>query len=115
MVSAFLADIADGGDFLGLGPMHVNIRRKPYGSTPLKIASVRGDRVLVEALLASGADIDAKNEDEMTALHYAVDQSHYDVVSLLVRSGANLSAVDMYGKVPFDYAETNEMKALLSP
>jgi ankyrin repeat protein len=113
LVAAFLREISDWSDFMDLSPVHVNSRREPYGNTPLKIASVQGDTTLVEALLAAGADVNARNEDDMTALHYAVSQGHPDVVRVLMLAGADPNRLDRYERSPLDYADTAEMRALL--
>jgi ankyrin repeat protein len=113
LVEAFLREISDWPDFMDLSPLHVNSRREPYGNTPLKIASVQGDTPLVEALLAAGADVNARNEDDMTALHYAVSQGHADVVRVLMLAGADPNRLDRYERSPLDYADTAEMRELL--
>ena len=113
LVATYLDELREQADFFNLGSLQVNSRREPYGNTPLKIATVRGDLRLVQALLAVGASINAQNEDEMTALHHAAGQRHYDVAAFLLRSGADPNIRDRYGHIPFDYAETDEMRELL--
>jgi ankyrin repeat protein len=58
-------------------------------------------RVLVEA----GADVNAVNEADYTALHAAVFRGWNEVVEYLVAHGANLDARDYRGRTPFRLAE----------
>ncbi|KAI0094940.1 ankyrin repeat-containing domain protein [Irpex rosettiformis] len=57
--------------------------RDENGYTPLHLASDRGCRAMVEALLSAGADSSIKDEDEFTALELARVAEHGDVVALL--------------------------------
>ncbi|PNG93964.1 Ankyrin repeat domain-containing protein 39, partial [Tetrabaena socialis] len=64
------------------------------GDTALHIASQNGLKMVVEALLAAGADKEAKEEDGATALHIASQRGHGAVVVALLAAGANLGAED---------------------
>ncbi len=63
-------------------------------------AAGNGDSELVEALLESGADINATNEQKQTALHNAANKGHTNIVKILLDSGANANATDMFGHTP---------------
>lgn len=56
--------------------------------TPLKLASIRGFRGMVEMLLAMGATQDMPNTDGMTPLECALYSGHLDVAELLILAGA---------------------------
>src|SRR5207249_2664586 len=53
---------------------------------------------LVELLLNSGAKIDSKDCDGLTALHYAVRESDYDLVRLFLNHGAHIDQMLVFGK-----------------
>ena len=45
-------------------------------------------------LIQNGADVNAVDKDKWTALHYAAQNGHVDVVKVLLQNGANVNAVD---------------------
>jgi ankyrin repeat protein len=60
-------------------------------------AAGRGDLAAVEALLAKGADVNAKDAFGMTALEAASETGHLDVVQALIDRGADVNAKDNGG------------------
>lgn len=86
--------------------------RNDRGYTPLHDAAMRGDVARVQALLASGADINIairskevfSSEWGATPLHLAARNDQREVVELLVRAGANVKAVDDRGATALHYA-----------
>ena len=70
-------------------------------------AAEMGDGALIRDLLQEGADVDARQIDGMTALHWAVFHDDVDVAGLLVRSGADVNAETRYGIPPLAVASTN--------
>ncbi|HZO99319.1 MAG TPA: ankyrin repeat domain-containing protein, partial [Terriglobia bacterium] len=60
------------------------------GSTPLMIAAMHGIPVIVQALLAQGADVNAKDKEGATALAIATERKKTEVVKLLQQAGARL-------------------------
>ena len=58
----------------------------------------------VKTALEAGADVNAKNEYGMTALHAATIIGAASIVDFLVKSGANLDAKDQYGQTPLSIA-----------
>jgi ankyrin repeat protein len=91
------------------------------GTTPLMVASGlgrctfnpninRGGRspsaeAAVTVLLDSGADINAVNEGDFTALHGAAYRGLNEVIKILVDRGANINARDYRGRTAFRIAE----------
>ena len=65
--------------------------------SPVADAAMRGDVQAVEALLAEGADVNAAQGDGMTALHWAAEHGDAELARMLLRAGANLSAVTRIG------------------
>ena len=54
-------------------------------------------------IIDNGANIDAKDSDDRTPLHYAAMYKE-EMVSKLISSGANIYATDGNDKTPLDYA-----------
>ncbi|XP_071583460.1 GA-binding protein subunit beta-2 isoform X5 [Heliangelus exortis] len=52
----------------------------------------------------SGADVNAKDMLKMTALHWATERNHRDVVELLLKHGADVHASSKFDKSAFDIA-----------
>jgi hypothetical protein len=59
----------------------------------------------VKVLLEAGAEINAVNEADFTALHGAAFRGLNEVVQFLVDHGANINARDYRGRTPFRLAE----------
>jgi hypothetical protein len=71
------------------------------GLTPLHRAANRGDFAAVEALLAKGADVNARGLAKQTPLHLAVTK---EIVQLLISKGAQIEARDRRGRTPLFWA-----------
>jgi ankyrin repeat protein len=56
----------------------------------LSVASIKGYTDIVEALLAAGADINAKGDDGKTALQHAAKHKHREIVALLLAEAKEL-------------------------
>jgi ankyrin repeat protein len=59
-----------------------------------------GDVALVEKLIGSGADVNARDGNQETPLHFAVRDYRPDVVKLLIANGADVEARDVHGNTP---------------
>ncbi len=70
----------------------------PPAAEELFDAARRGDRARVAQLLDGGVDVNAKARYDATALMFASDRGHLDVVQLLVERGANVNAADTFYK-----------------
>ena len=76
------------------------------GAQPLTLAVLKGNAEIVKLLLDNGADIEikAKNKDKATPLHWAAFFQQEDMVSLLIKFGANVNSLDANGLTPLDSA-----------
>ena len=75
--------------------------------TPRRPRGVRSPSAedAVKVLLEAGADINAVNEADFTALHGAAFRGLNEVVQYLVEHGANINARDFRGRTPYRLAE----------
>ena len=66
--------------------------------------TVNGDVAKVVASLEGGAAVDGVDEEGCTALHFAADRGHVDIIEVLVGRGASVDARDLDGQTPLHYA-----------
>ena len=66
------------------------------------------DTAAVSRCLSEGAEVGARDEEEATPLHFAASRSEIPaVVEVLLDTGADATARDKQGRMPWDYAKTN--------
>jgi prepilin-type N-terminal cleavage/methylation domain-containing protein len=82
--------------------------------TPLHFAAENGHKKVVELLIAKGADVNVKVEDEIeTPLHSAASRGHKEIVELLIAEGADVNAKDCADGTPLDAAQKKGIADLL--
>lgn len=98
----------------------VNAVEPKTGYTPLIVAAEKGHLEIVELLLASEADVAARDGRGFTALHYASMKGtywggdHWDpvacpaIIARLIEGGADVNAADQRGITPLHLAVFNE-------
>ena len=68
-------------------------------------AARKGDVAKLKELLDKGVDVNTKTQYGATALAYACDKGHTEVVKLLLERGANVNVRDtFYGEMPLGWA-----------
>ena len=74
--------------------------------TPLHVAARHGRTETVNALVAAGADVNAKAGDNQTPLHRAVNggRGRTATVKALIAAGADVNVKDDYGRTPLRVA-----------
>src|SRR5262245_35018644 len=83
----------------------------PSKADQLQEAARKGDAVAVEKLLDEGVDVNTKFRYGATALFYACDHGHVDVVKVLLDKGADLTVKDsFYGFTPLMLAVSPAQK-----
>src|SRR5262245_5883198 len=73
-------------------------------NAPLADAARRQDKQAVLSLLAKKADVNARQPDGATALHWAVYANDAETTALLIRAGANVNVTNDHGVSPFAIA-----------
>jgi Ankyrin repeats (3 copies) len=64
-----------------------------------------GDAKAIEAMMADGADVNARNESGQTPIIHAIIAGQYHLLSVLLKAGANPSQRDNTGLNAIDWAE----------
>lgn len=65
----------------------------------------KGNATIVQAFLAKGADVNAVDKNDGTALHWAVGGGKAEILRLLIGHGADILATDSYGQTALDLAK----------
>ncbi len=76
-------------------------------TTPLMTASHRGNGDAVRLLIASGANVSARNADGNNALWLACVGQHPDVIDMLVEAGIDIDNRNDAGATPLMYAASS--------
>ena len=71
------------------------------------------DGTAVRALIEAGSDVNARQADGATALHWAVHWDDAGMARLLVRGGADVDAAGAYGVTPLSLAAANASAVLV--
>ena len=83
---------------------NINTTKPSNDKTPLHLAAKYGHLDVVKVLIASHADITAKDYESKTPLHHAAKYGHLDIVNALLAAGADHALQDCFGKTPLRLA-----------
>jgi RNA polymerase sigma factor (sigma-70 family) len=81
--------------------------------TTFDTAAKTGQMELLEQMLVDGVEIDGRDAEGKTLLHWAVENDHADAVRLLLKYGADRDVVDRSGKTAYQLARKRKNAALL--
>ena len=73
----------------------------------LRITAGRGKTEAMKALINAGADVNAKDNDDETALMWAAESGHAEAVKILINTGANVNAKNNDGYTALMLAAIN--------
>ncbi|KAF5723716.1 ankyrin repeat domain-containing protein [Fusarium mundagurra] len=111
-------DVEHGGEDISGRVTVLNLEDKDdMRMTKIHQAVQAGDLGLVVSLVESNMDIDTRDENGQTALHYAAERSWIECIDVLAKHGANFHIIDNCGFSPFLWAvvagQENAMAKLL--
>lgn len=95
------------------GGANVNAQEKLKHCTALHMAARRGNIPVAQALLESGADLEARDKLGETPLRRAVNCGKAEMVAFLLERGANVHTKGKSGLTPWQVARGAGMKHLL--
>ncbi len=86
-----------------------------FAAAPAEVADalMRGDTPAARKLIEQHADVNARQADGATALHWAAYRSDKEMVELLLRAGADPKAANREGSTPLWLASINGDAAIL--
>ncbi|XP_046984123.1 ankyrin-3-like [Schistocerca americana] len=76
-------------------------------------AAKEGSVSKVRTLLTVGADVEAKDENQLNALHFAAARRHVEVARRLLEDGADVNARDRWRNTPLHQAAWNDNPAVV--
>lgn len=78
----------------------------------LLLASKEGNLEGVIFLLAQGADVNVKDQENATPLMRSVSRNYIDIVKILLEKGADVNAENDWGYTPLKYATKLNLKEM---
>jgi hypothetical protein len=103
--AAGLGHIVEVQRLIAEGEVDVNAHdNSDESNTALILASQNGRPMVVNALIAAGADVNAANKNGDTPLILASLNGHAQIVDALLRARANVHATDQFGSCALFYA-----------
>ena len=91
----------------------VNATTSSYGTSALMMAAMNGYHEVVEVILKSAVDINARNKSGFTALMLAAQKGHTRVVQQLLQAGADPQLTDASNRTALTHAANDEVRRLL--
>ena len=89
---------------VGCGTTHKSVVPAPHTYISIHQAAMYGSAITVNQHLSIGTDVNAKDEEGGTPLHFATGWDHKEIVELLIDAGADVNAKDDIGDTPLDVA-----------
>lgn len=90
-----------------------NINYSSNLGNALMAAVMKGNIVIIEALIKQNIHINNKDNDGNTALHFATLLNHNLIVRLLLKAGANKESKNNLNETAFDIAKRNNNTELI--
>ena len=81
-------------------------------SVDIHEAAEAGNIEAAKQAIAAGTDVNTKNRNGVTPLHYAAWDAHKEIAELLITNGAEVNAKDKNGRTPLLYATVTGHKEI---
>ena len=85
------------------------------GSTALHWCAYKNRSEIARMLIDAGADVNIQEEYGTTALHRCAMYNHPEMLRMLIDAGADKTIPTNNGELPYELADTQELKELLQP
>jgi ankyrin repeat protein len=85
------------------------------GWTPLHWAAYYGNVEIARMLIGAKVDLNLQDRWGWTPLHRAAFYGYVEIARMLIDAGASKDILNNDGELPYDLAETEELKKLLKP
>ncbi len=105
--------LADMVDFLIASIEKARVQDRGALSRLLPTLRWKGSADTVNALIAAGAKVDARDKQGKTPLHYAVGMGWTDTVNALIAADGKVDARDPFGRTPLHHAAVNGRAELI--
>lgn len=87
--------------------------RETMKVTPLASAAAAKRNDIARALIAHGANVNAKADNDFSPLHEAAANDNLELVKLLLENGADINAKTKDGKTPLAYAQEHDHSEII--
>ena len=102
-------------DLIVLGA-NLEFQDEDNSNITLLYIATRNERVdIARMLIDAGADLNMQDIWNRTPLHWAVYYGKVEIVRMLIDAGARKDILDYRDRLPYDLADTEELKNLLKP
>jgi len=93
-------------EFLEFFAKNLKVANTTYndGMTPLHLSARDGRKQLLETIISTGIDINAKDKYGNTPLLFSACHGHTDIAKILIEKGADVNARNKNGKTPLHFA-----------
>ena len=85
------------------------------GWTALYVSAYWNLPEILRMLIDAGADLNMQDNRGKTPLHRCVDWNHSRIAKMLIDAGADKTIPNNNGTLPYELADTQELKELLQP
>ena len=89
---------------------HPFVRFETNSYSPLHDAAERGHLKICKLLIENGADVNAKNGEDYTAMQLATSPKHFDICELLIKHDNNVNAINTFLQSIVNYPSNKSRK-----